>query len=480
MREQNRLPLALILLTYALLVTLYAAFTPPWQVPDEPAHYNYVRAIAEEGALPVIEPEDYDQAYLEQLASQRFPPDLSIAPLSYEDHQPPFYYFLLLPVYWFFDGTLLPLRLTSALMGGGLLVIAYGFTRTLFPDRPHLAAVVAGGIAFLPQHLAMMAGVENDALAELLTGAALWMAIRYAGSEARGRQYLAGMGLTLGLVVLTKLSAYAVIPVVLLVIALRTRREGGSRPLEIARRWGVVLLTGGLLASPWLARNIGIYGWNDPLALAHHASAVQGQLRTAEAVQMYGWGWLLSRFVRFTFQSFWGQFGWMAVPLPAFIYHSLLLLSGVVGAGFVGWVLDRRRPRLAPEQAWGMLLLVVLTLAAYVGYNTSFVQHQGRYLFPALIPLMVGAALGLDWLLVPARARWAAAALAVAGALLAAGWLFGNLSPIPAGSALGLAAVFGLALLPRWGREAGLVALAGGMVLLDLYSLFYVLLPALG
>ena len=32
--------LALIILTYMALGILYAVVTPPWQVPDEPAHYN--------------------------------------------------------------------------------------------------------------------------------------------------------------------------------------------------------------------------------------------------------------------------------------------------------------------------------------------------------------------------------------------------------------------------------------------------------
>jgi hypothetical protein len=42
-----------------------------------------------------------------------------------------------------------------------------------------------------------------------------------------------------------------------------------------------------------------------------------------------------------------------------------------------------------------LLLLVILTFFSYLWYNTKFVQHQGRYLFPALVPL--GLALALGW-----------------------------------------------------------------------------------
>ena len=59
--------------------------------------------------------------------------------------------------------------------------------------------------------------------------------------------------------------------------------------------------------------------------------------------------------------------------------------------------------------AWRWVaLVVVLALAQYVYYNTEFWQFQGRYLYPALIPLGIWIAVGLDaWrrLAIP-RAWW--------------------------------------------------------------------------
>ena len=93
------MPAIAILVVFLFVGTLYVAYTPIWQAPDEPAHYNYIRALGEGRGLPVMAPGDYDQAYLERLTAERFPPDLSIAPLEYEDHQPPLYYLLATPVY---------------------------------------------------------------------------------------------------------------------------------------------------------------------------------------------------------------------------------------------------------------------------------------------------------------------------------------------------------------------------------------------
>ena len=482
MKNGPRLLLALILLAHTILGGLYAIYTPPWQVPDEPAHYNYIRALAS-GRLPVMEPGDYDQAYLERLTGERFPPELPIAPLTYEDHQPPLYYLLAAPLYVLFDGALLPLRLLSVALGGVLLVLIYGLASSLFGEQGLVAPLAMALVAFLPQHLAMTAGVENDILAEVLVAAVLWMAVRYVKQEAQGRQYLIGLGLTVGLGMLAKVSTYVTLPVALLAVALRARRE--RRPLRTAAMLaGWLLLATALVVGPWLARNVALYGWSDPLGQARHSAVVTGQLRTVEALRLYGWGWLLERFARFTFQSFWGQFGWMGVPLHPPIYLALLILSGLLVASFVGWLLDRQRPRLTPHQVDGLALLGVSalgTVALYLLYNVTFVQHQGRYLFPALAPLALGAALGLDWLLSPRVARWAAAALVgVGGMLLGWGLLRGDLPLLPLGAALGLAALMALAwLLGRWGRIAAATLLALALLALDLYALFGAIVPTL-
>jgi hypothetical protein len=48
-----------------------------------------------------------------------------------------------------------------------------------------------------------------------------------------------------------------------------------------------------------------------------------------------------------------------------------------------------------------------MTTFSFFWYNLTFVQHQGRYLFPALIPIGAAAALGLSTLVtvLPRRLR---------------------------------------------------------------------------
>ena len=100
-------PAVMILLIYLVVGALYATYTPVWQIPDEPAHYNYVRSLAEGRGFPVMAPGDYDQVYLERLTSERFPPELSVDAVQYEDYQPPLYYLLATPIYLLFDLSLI-------------------------------------------------------------------------------------------------------------------------------------------------------------------------------------------------------------------------------------------------------------------------------------------------------------------------------------------------------------------------------------
>ena len=393
--------MTILIVVYVAVGTLYAGLTPAWQVPDEPAHYNYIRSLAEGRGFPILEQGDYNQAYQERLTSERFPPELSIEPLTYEDHQPPLYYLLATPIYLVFDGALLPLRLLSVVLGAGLLIAAFGTVRTVFPKRPSIGLMVAAFIAFIPQHVAMTAGVNNDTLAELTVAGTLWALVIYLGG-ANDRPWAAG--LLVGTALLTKTTAYVVAGVAVGAVLMRGYHEKQTWQWA-GKQLAWILIPTLILSAPWFVRNGLTYGWSDPLGLARHDVVVAGQPRSSEWLADYGWAGLLTRMARTTFQSFWGQFGWMAVPLPAAIYRGLLFLSLLLTAAFLArlvWRGLKSSPR--PMVVYRCLLLslsAALTFSAFLWYNLTFVQHQGRYLFPALIPLGTAGAWGLCTLASP-------------------------------------------------------------------------------
>ncbi len=400
-RTSANLILLVILIGYLALGVAYAILTPQWQAPDEPAHYNYVKYIVEHGALPVLVAGDYDQAYNENFT--RTPQNaqtLSIDPLLYENYSPPFYYVLAVPFYALTDGWVVGVRMFSVLLGGVLVVVAYLIGAEVFPDRLHVALGGAALVAFVPQHVAMLSAVNSDALAELLIALCVYQTLRLFRSSQPSPRALLILGVTLGLGLLTKTTVYyTALPIVTVALALHIRRYA-SRLTQYAMIFVPALTLGALF---WI-RNLSVYGGFDILGLARHNAIVIGQPTTAEWIAKYGFTDTLWRGLTTTFHSFWGQFGWMGVPMPDSVYLVLGVLSALAVAGWVGWLSERMKDETGrlkqPSPPTIILsLLVLLTFGGLLYYNLTFVQHQGRYLFPALIPLGLMFTLGLDqWL----------------------------------------------------------------------------------
>jgi 4-amino-4-deoxy-L-arabinose transferase-like glycosyltransferase len=408
--------LLLLLLAFLLTGALYALRIPAWQAPDEPAHYNYIRQVSE-GRLPLIEEDDYDEAYRSRIVSEGFPADLSIDPLTYEDWQPPLYYLLLVPVFRLTGGSLVALRLASLLFGAAIIWVAYQAASELWPRQEWLALTATAFVAFLPQHVAGLATLNNDSLANLIIATILWLLLRSAGRPGRAAAQWALIGALLGVGFLTKATVYITVPVVGLALWWRYRQQR----LALWRATIKVALPALLLGLLWWVRNLAVYGGFDILGKAAHDRVVVGQLRTADWLAQQGLAPALRQFAVTTFQSFWGQFGWMGVVMDRRVYAALALFSLAVVAGLaLAW--RRRRWNAARRQQAALLAATLLaTLAVYLGYNLTFLQAQGRYLFPALIPLASAVAAGL--------AGWATL-------------LFGQRSwpywLVPAGLALGL------------------------------------------
>jgi 4-amino-4-deoxy-L-arabinose transferase-like glycosyltransferase len=401
----SRVALALIAFVYCTLGFAYAVETPKWQAPDEPAHYNYVVHLAESYRFPVLQMGDYPHEYLEEIKAAKFPPEMSIDPIRYEYHQPPLYYLLAAAIYRIatplgFEIQFLALRLLSVALGAMLLVVVYSIVREVFPDGLFVPLAATAFVATLPMHIAMSAAINNDTLAELILALVLWLGVR----EIRiglSRRQAAALGLLVALALLTKTTIYAPVMVSTLVALVAKARDLGWN--ASIRRMGMVYGLGLLLSSWWFARNALVYGGLDIFGWQHHDSIVVGQPTTAQWIADYGLARTIKDFLMVSFRSFWAQFGWMGVLIDSRLYLLLAVVSVAVALGFVLWLwrMAHNTAQLARFQRWSLLLLLivfVVVATAHVSYNLKFVQHQGRYLFPALVPIGLAFALGLsEW-----------------------------------------------------------------------------------
>lgn len=485
--------LALIMLAYVAAGVQYARLTPPWQAPDEPAHFNYVRYVAEQGALPVLQVGDFPHQYLARFTNPKNTPTMSIDPLRYEAWQPPLYYLLAAVVYRAAGGAttagqLLALRLFSVALGALLIAVAYRAVAALAPGRTWLALASAAFLAAVPMHVATTAAVNNDTLAELWVALVLWQLFALLRAPEPGLRRWAWLGLTLGLAGLTKLSTAITLPLALATLAYAAwRHEAAGRGRYLATRLAAIVVPAALLLLPWLARNAAVYGINDPLVFRWHEKVVEGQKLTADWLAEVGWRGGAASFASTAFHSFWGQFGWMGVPIDGRLYRGLGVLSGLALLGLLLRLPAERRAwgKRPPAERFALALLaalVALSLASFAWYNLTFLQPQGRYLFPALVP--IGVFLAAGWREIARRARRPlAAGLLVAVALFLAARSALQHGPWDKWTLAGLAGGgggFGLAagLPERW--AAWLYPLPYLLLLaLDFYCLYACILPAL-
>ncbi|MBI4491312.1 MAG: DUF2142 domain-containing protein [Chloroflexi bacterium] len=471
-------PLAAIVLAFVALALGYALATPAWNNPDEPAHYNYVRQVAA-GALPELRPGDWDAVRLDYLKTYRFPPGESIADLRYESHQPPLYYLLAAPLLLASEpfgqrASVLALRALSIVLGALVVLVTYrvaqaavfppggsggsGAARHAVPpptpraeegpgarggaatqergrywESPASWAVpllAAGLVAFVPMHTAMSAAVNNDALANLLSGVLVLALLWGMGRGFSARAALA-VGLLGGALGLTKVTTYGLVPLALAVVALvRLRQDGGpARPgawLSAGRAIGLAALALVLVGGWWLVRQGLVYGWDDLLASRRHELVVVGEPRWSDlAVEP------VSYFASTLFQSFWAQFGWMAILVDERLYRLFGLFGVLALFGLSLRLRATTRALLLPSSPASLALLkgegarllllgavCVVVFAEVAYYNLTFVQPQGRYLYPALAALATLLALGWDSLVAHGRVgRGLAAAWLVAAAL---------------------------------------------------------------
>lgn len=422
---QRHWPLVIIVAAYLIIGGLFAARVPAWQTPDEPAHYNVTRQLVQTGHVPVIEQGDWQRDFNPIGPRDR---DVAVDRLTYEDHQPPLFYALATPVYGLFGGQLAPMRLFSLLIGALTIIFAYFTVVTIFPAHAYLAAFASAFIALLPQHVFMMSGFNNDSLAEAMLALVVWLSVRLIrdGERATKRQVFA-LAIVVGVCFWVKATAYLALPVAAFAVWRSQRSLREALPGLI--RFAVVAF---LIGLPWWIHNVQMYGGLDFLGLTRHNIVVAGQPTTADAIARSGFGGLMAELLRTTFQSFWGQFGWMSIPIDSRLYLALLAFTIASTAAFLAWWVHGRsaNKRLRGQtqtstsvsiyspylvltdvqnrQLTLLAVLALLTLLAFVWYNLQFVQHQGRYLYPALIPTCAAVALGWCFLFSrrEAIARW--------------------------------------------------------------------------
>jgi len=412
-----------LLLALALVRGLiYAVVMPPWQAPDETGHFEYAWLIAHQGRLP--SQDDVSPAFEGELVASLYEwrygefigrPLPAIMPTRLEDLPANVFArnsrtvlsgrfslaylwqaLFLLPVRaQDLALQLLMVRFSSVLLNLGIVWLAFRTFCEMVPARPRVASAMALVVILMPQHTFINSTAGDGTLAELMACVVLYCWVLLFRRGARPRLVLAIAFGTL-FAVLSKATAYFLVPLdmgLALWWFFRQHRQPWSR-----RRFAYLGI--GMLA-------VGIGAWLSSHSApgAYALKSIQAQMSFPSALWVDSGGTTLDQALLGTHDSFWANFGWMAVPTSSRWYGALLLITAVAA---VGWLSGSKDEQDAP--AWAAIMMGAALLSAFGLYAwaallwpaSGLYQNQGRYLFPATIPfafLLVGG-----WLkLLPAR-----------------------------------------------------------------------------
>jgi 4-amino-4-deoxy-L-arabinose transferase-like glycosyltransferase len=404
------LSLLLIAVAAVLRGVAWSAALPPWQGPDEPAHYAYVERLAGGGFPPLQRDNERDSpalvASLDASAFWRFRLREPTRPLSpgiraalpeeprglSEDGRgaggatpyPPAYYALAVPLYLLpgldtATARLYAVRALSALLAGALVVMTFLLVREV-TGRPG-PALAGGLLVALPPIVGQASAIVNPDLLLATAAAGLaWALLRRAprpGTAARWLHVSAWFALTalakpVGLAVAVSTTA-----TLLLVPAVASRRVAAL----VASGFGVAGAAAAVLPLVGGERIRGPYAFGARYLrdfYAPNATFSDGTPPPAWSV------WV---------ESGVAGFGWHTVWLPGGVYVlAAVSLVFVAGAALSGVVRERSRLPLVAALAVSVAVYLATMHAAELVVVLRGGERllQGRYLIP-VVPIGVAA-----------------------------------------------------------------------------------------
>jgi 4-amino-4-deoxy-L-arabinose transferase-like glycosyltransferase len=428
----------------------WSLIVPPFQVPDENAHYAYVAQVAERGTLPrqlpvgagLSQREDetlnallsfgiaghrenpaplteIQQRVIDQIAREELPAKGSGDALTATPNPPLYYAFEAVAYKLAGSGKVLDklaaMRCLSALMGALTVLLVFMFLRELLPGTPWAWSAGALLVALQPLFGFMSGGVNNDNLLYLTAAGVLWAiarAFRRGLTPATG----ATIGGFMGAGLITKFTLLGFIPAALFaVLLLAWRGRGrGREPRERRRTLAGLGWAVGLGAAPavlYVALDHFVWERSPIPGGVGAVPATAGRVFGLHEEVSHVWQlflphlWLNAQFSYFPlwetwFKGFVGRFGWLDYAFPAWVYYVGLIVALLVCGLAIGELVRRRdalRRRLAELAVYVLALFGVCVVIGVQSYrffvSSGGVFEQARYLLPLLC--LYGAVIAL-------------------------------------------------------------------------------------
>lgn len=421
MRSQRRL--VIVLSVFAVLnATVWSLLVPPGQAPDELAHNQLASYIAHEHRYPEF---GKTEGFGVQLLNVS--PGNQAVVYTYSSYaaQPPLPYIVAAPFILIPTATTWmdyhQARVPQALAVGLFVLVMAALTRVMVPGLRH-APVAVGALAGLWPQITYLGAYFNADMLATVSSASIVFAWFWGARRQWDRTASIVTGVLLGLGVLAKLNVWVLV-LLTAAVALATLRGPVTQRLRSVLMTAAAML---LVVLPWLAIAVSRYGTdvlaNDRqqrLANKFDATPLDAASSNWSYVHMlFGGHWISNvskTFVVGIPGDLPGAVEWM-IPLA-------IMALGLVGG--TAWLAMHPKSvssvftqaSMRPHVFAVLLLPLLFGLASRNAFlHDIYFLGQGRYLFPALGPMLVYAVAGLVLVVPDGRWRTAACALLVVAA----------------------------------------------------------------
>ena len=357
--------------------------------PDYDAHFDGARFIFSEGRLAVL-PEDASKLHITAYGSTRvLRPPLSYLVAAAAAHS----------LAWTGIELQILFRAGSALLCALTLGLIFAALNRYLNNRwLALGGVLLVGL--LPQFAFIASHLNDDSAAIFSVTFLIYCLIRLLRDPVKPSLVLL-TGVAIGLVILSKFTAWVFLPVTGLALVLFARPEAGRWIFSIVLLGVGIILGGGW----WIGFNIWHYGWNDPL-LFNIGETLSTQYLTVDPDRVRSFakeGISLADLILRNYDHFLdetlvasiGNLDWLRLRLglPQYLLYTTVLVIGAVyvPVRWLGVLLATIRgvrsndPRKLLFESL-LFLAIVFQFFAYTLYEwIKEIQIQGKYLLPVLL-----------------------------------------------------------------------------------------------
>ena len=390
-----------LLLSVAIFILFFSYYfftsnvLPKGAGPDWKSNTDVTKFIYEKGRLAVFPDDEKDLHYTVHGGSRAL--------------RPPFSYIVSAITAGIFSSSdiesFILFRKGSALLCALTVALTF-YALSLYFLSFRIGIFGAAAIGLMPQ-FTFIASYNNDDSGAIFSATLLITALIHIYRYGINYKNASFLGLAGGIVILSKVTAWLLLPLVLVFMALFIRASGRSLLRYTAIAGMLFMLAGGW----WIAMNMTLYGIDDPILTKLSSTVVEKHRRLAPemgvgfAAQGVGYYDLLVKnhkdFLGATAHSTIGNLDWLRLKVGSLQYGLYLVIFYIAIYYYLFTLVHRlykiarnihldesEKRQFAFETVLFLMLAFQMFMYTWTNIN-NIIQIQGKYLIPVFLPLLL-------------------------------------------------------------------------------------------